>query len=180
MAASEPRSAKPNLTMPLNIRSRQKSHPTDAWLLRRLAKWALAETEPGQAAGPASHELGVYLVGAAEMAKVNWERLQHEGPTDVITLDYGEPGDAPKPGPILGDIFICPAVAEEFAQKFKTSWEDEVARYLIHGILHLRGYDDSKPELRRVMKRKENHLIKLASRRFPLSQLARATKTVGG
>ena len=85
----------------------------------------------------------------------------------------------PRLGPILGDIFICPAVAEEFAQKFKTSWENELARYLIHGILHLRGYDDSRPELRRIMKRKENHLIKLASKRFPLSQLARATKTVG-
>ena len=52
MAASEPRLAKPNLTMPLNIRSRQKSHPTDAWLLRRLAKWALAETGPGREDAP--------------------------------------------------------------------------------------------------------------------------------
>jgi probable rRNA maturation factor len=179
MAASEPRLAKPNLTMPLNIRSRQKSHPTDAWLLRRLAKWALAETEPGQAAGPASHELGVYLVGAAEMAKVNWERLQHEGPTDVITLDYGEPGGAPKPGPILGDIFICPAVAEEFAQKFKTSWAEEVARYLIHGILHLRGYDDTAPGPRRTMKREENRLMQAAAERFSLSRLARGTRVVG-
>ena len=101
------------------------------------------------------------------------------GATDVITFDYGKSGGVPRPGPILGDIFICPAVAEEFAQKFKTSWENELARYLIHGILHLRGYDDSRPELRRIMKRKENHLIKLAAKRFPLSQLARATKTVG-
>ena len=176
----KPRLAKPNLPMPLTIRSRQKTHPADPWLLRRLAKWALAETEPGQVVEPGAHELGVYLVGPQEMTKVNWEYLRHVGATDVITFEYGKSGGAPRPGPIFGDIFICPAVAEEFAQKFKTSWEDEVARYLIHGILHLRGYDDSKPELRRIMKRKENHLIKLASKRFPLSQLARATKTVGG
>ena len=165
--------------MPLTVRSRQTSHPVDAWRLRRLVKWALAGTEPGRPVEPGAHELGVYLVGSDEMTKINWEYLRHVGATDVITFDYGKSGGVPKPGPILGDIFICTAVAEEFAQKFKTSWENELARYLIHGILHLRGYDDSRPELRRIMKRKENHLIKLASKRFPLSQLARATKTVG-
>ncbi len=165
--------------MPLTIRSRQKSHPADSWLLRRLAKWALAETEPGQALEPASHELGVYLVDPVEMAGANWDYLQHDGPTDVITFDYGEPGGAPKPGPILGDIFICPVVAEEFACKYKTSWAEEVARYLIHGILHLRGYDDSTPGLRRTMKREENRLMKAATERFHLSQLARGTTMVG-
>ena len=165
--------------MPLTIRSRQKSHPADTWALRRLAKWTLAETEPGQAVEPASHELGVYLVDPVEMAGANWDYLQHDGPTDVITFDYGEPGDAPKPGPILGDIFICPVVAEEFARKYKTSWAEEVARYLIHGILHLRGYDDSAPGLRRTMKREENQLMTAATERFHLSQLARGTTMVG-
>jgi probable rRNA maturation factor len=165
--------------MPLTIRSRQKSHPADVWLLRRLAKWTLAETELGQAVEMGAHELGVYLVGEAEMAKANWEYLQHDGPTDVITFDYGEPGGAPKPGPILGDIFICPVVAEEFARKFKTSWQEEVARYLIHGILHLRGYDDSAPGLRGTMKREENQLMTAAAERFPLSRLARGTTVVG-
>ena len=165
--------------MPLTIRSRQKSHPADAWLLRRLAKWTLAETEPGQAVEPASHELGVYLVDPVEMAGANWDYLQHVGPTDVITFDYGEPGDAPKHGPILGDIFICPVVAEEFARKYKTSWAEEVARYLIHGILHLRGYDDSTLEFRQTMKREENQLMKAATERFPLSRLARGSRVVG-
>ena len=54
---------------------------------------------------------------------------------------------------------------EEFARKYKTSWAKEVARYLIHGILHLRGYDDSAPELRRTMKREENRLMTAAAGR---------------
>ena len=174
-----PRLAKPNPPMPLTIRSRQKTHPADPWLLRRLAKWALAETEPSQSAGPGSHELGVYLVGGAEMARANWEHLHHGGPTDVITLDYGSAGAAPKPGPIVGDVFICPAVAEEFAKQFNTSWAEEVVRYLIHGILHLRGYDDSAPGPRRTMKREENRLMQAAAERFPLSRLARGTRVVG-
>ena len=149
--------------MPLTVRSRQKSHPADAWLLRRLAKWTLAETGPGQAVEPGVHELGVYLVDPVEMARANWDYLQHDGPTDVITFD----------------IFICPVVAEEFARKYKTSWAEEVARYLIHGILHLRGYDDSAPGLRRTMKREENRLMTAAAGRFPLSRLARGTRVVG-
>jgi|ETNmetMinimDraft_30_1059905.scaffolds.fasta_scaffold64703_2 probable rRNA maturation factor len=128
--------------------------------------------------GPGSYELGVYLVGAAEMVRANWEYLRHEGSTDVITLDYGEADAAPKSGPIVGDIFICPVVAEEFARKLGTSWAEEVARYLIHGILHLRGYDDSAPGLQRTMKREENRLMQAAAKRFPLSRLARGTKVV--
>ena len=128
--------------MSLTVRSRQKTHPVDVRLLRRLAKWVLEITEPDTAKRPSGHELGVFLVGPEEMARINFSSLQHEGPTDVITFDYCEQGDAPKPGPILGDLFICPTVAEEFAGEFGTTWPKEVGPVLIHGVLHLRGYDD--------------------------------------
>jgi probable rRNA maturation factor len=50
------------------------------------------------------------------------------------------------------------------AAEFGTTWEAELLRYVIHGILHLRGYDDLEPAKRRVMKREENRLVrKLAS-----------------
>ncbi len=121
----------------------------------------------------------MYRFDPVEMARPNCSYLQDDGPTDVISFDYDESGDAPKPGPILGAIFICPVVAAEFAHKYKTSWPEEVARYLIHGILHLRGYDDSAPGLRRTMKREENRLMTAAAGRFPLSRLARGTRVVG-
>jgi len=159
--------------MSLTVRSRQKNLPVDAWLLRRLAKWVLEITEPSLDNWPSGHELGVFLVGPAEMARVNFSSLQHEGPTDVITFDYCEPGDAPKPGPILGDLFICPAVAEEYAREFGNTWPEEVARYLIHGILHLRGYDDLDAANSKVMKREENRLMKEAEKCFALSRLAK-------
>ena len=166
--------------MPLTVRSRQTSHPVDAWRLRRLAKWALAGTEPGRPVEPEAHELGVFLVAEAEMARINREHLRHEGPTDVITLDYGgQAGVAPRPGPLLGDISICPGVAEAFAREHGTTWPEEVARYLIHGILHLRGYDDSAPGPRRAMKREEERLMRLAVESFPLSRLAKRGRVVG-
>lgn len=166
--------------MSLTVRSRQKTHLVDAWQLRRLAKWALEASEPPADSGPSGHELGVFLVGPAEMAKINYSSLQHEGPTDVITFDYCEPGKAPKPGPILGDLFICPVVAEEYAREYGTIWPEEVARYLIHGVLHLRGYDDGDATSRKVLKREENRLMKEAEKCFSLSRLAKGFITDAG
>jgi len=166
--------------MSLTVRSRQSSHPVDAWRLRRLAKWVLAESDPGKAVDLDEHALGVFLVDEAEMARANWEHLRHEGPTDVITLDFGgQAGDAPRPGPLLGEIFICPVVAEAFAREHGTTWSEEVARYLIHGILHLRGYDDRNATRRKRMKREEERLVGAAAACFPLSSLAKRGRVVG-
>ena len=166
--------------MPLTVRSRQTSHPVDAWRLRRLVKWALAGTEPGRPVEPEAHELGVFLVAEAEMVRINREHLRHEGPTDVITLDYGgQAGVAPRPGPLLGDIFICPVVAEAFAREHGTNWSEELARYLIHGVLHLRGYDDRDATRRKRMKREEERLARAAAACFPLSRLVKGGRVVG-
>ena len=166
--------------MSLTVRSRQSSHPVDVWRLRRLVKWALAESDSGKAVDLNAHALGVFLVDEAEMARTNWEHLGHEGPTDVITLDFGgQTGDAPRPGPLLGEIFICPVVAEAFAREHGTTWSEEVARYLIHGILHLRGYDDRNAIPRKRMKREEERLVRAAAACFPLSRLAKGSRVVG-
>ena len=166
--------------MSLTVRSRQSSHQVDAWRLRCLAKWALAESDPGKAVDLDAHALDVFLVDEAEMARANWEHLRHEGATDVITLDFGgQAGGAPRPGPLLGEIFICPVVAEAFAREHGTTWSEEVARYLIHGILHLRGYDDRNATRRKRMKREEERLVRAAAACFPLSRLAKGSRVLG-
>ena len=62
------------------------------------------------------------------------------------------------------------------AKEFKSSWQSELVRYVVHGVLHLLGYDDLKPELRRKMKREENRLVRLLAKRFSLAQLSGAAK----
>jgi probable rRNA maturation factor len=62
------------------------------------------------------------------------------------------------------------------AKQFGTSWQSELLRYVVHGVLHLRGHDDLKSELRRKMKRAENRLVRVLARRFSLAQLSRAAK----
>jgi rRNA maturation RNase YbeY len=58
------------------------------------------------------------------------------------------------------------------ARKFGTSWQSEVVRYLVHGVLHLTGFDDSSAGARRKMKREENRRLDELSRRFTLAQLS--------
>jgi probable rRNA maturation factor len=69
-------------------------------------------------------------------------------------------------------MFICIDDAMAQARQFRTSWQSELARYIIHGILHLRGFDDIRAADRRKMKREENRLLRETSRLFPLSKLA--------
>jgi probable rRNA maturation factor len=115
------------------------------------------------------HELAFQFISSAAMARLNWKHLQHEGDTDVITFDYGIGQAGAGQGAALhGEIFICPEVAERQAREFQTEWQAELVRYAIHGLLHLRGFDDLDPAQRRRMKREENRLLKDVATRFPL------------
>jgi probable rRNA maturation factor len=132
----------------LAITNRQRDRKVDTRRVREVAAAVLAEA--GQGA-----ELGINFVSAKRSAEVNWQFLQHEGPTDIITFDHGS-----TPERLFGEMFICVPEAVRQAAEFGTTWEAELLRYVIHGILHLRGYDDLEPAKRRVMKREENRLVR--------------------
>ena len=154
------------------IRNRQRARKINPRRLKEIVGTLFGELNIQQA------ELGIHLVGAKEMARVNWQFLQHEGSTDVITFDHAEKrkAESGKRKPIHGELFICVDVAVTQAKEFKSSWQAEVVRYVVHGVLHLLGYDDLQPALRRRMKREENRLVRRLAKRFALAQLARPAK----
>lgn len=159
----------------LRIRNRDGACRLDGSLLRRIAL-ALLNEEPIREAGCANlrYELGVHLVGGPRIARLNARHLNHTGPTDVITFDYGPPvGAAKHESWLVGDIFICPEVAWHQARQFRATFQSELVRYLVHGLLHLRGYDDLDTVCRRAMKREENRLARMVENRFALGELAR-------
>lgn len=82
--------------------------------------------------------------------EVNNQYLNHDYFTDIITFDYSE-GSL-----ISGDIFISLDTVRSNAEEFGVSFENELLRIIIHGILHLCGQDDKTPELRAEMSKKEN------------------------
>jgi rRNA maturation RNase YbeY len=77
---------------------------------------------------------------------------------------------------IHGELFVCVDEAVLQARQFGTSWQAEVVRYVVHGVLHLLGHDDLRPAARRTMKREENRLVRGLAKRFSLAQLSGAAK----
>ncbi len=162
------------MTRVLLFRSRQHTRTLALPMLRRLTRHVL-ENE----FGVTDYELGLHFVPPEEMARVNERFLQHTGSTDVITFDHSPPHGAPASGTprLHGEIFICVADAVKQAREFRTTWQLEVVRYIIHGLLHLRGHDDLKPAARKVMKREEHRLLKQAAACFPIHSLTRRPKS---
>jgi probable rRNA maturation factor len=156
----------------LLIRNRQRLVRLDTRLLRLIAKAVLEDLLETR-----EFDLAVHVVRAPEMTRLNETFLQHQGSTDVITFDYSEnePGNQLTPS-LHGEIFICIDDTMSQARQFRTSWQSELARYVIHGILHLKGFDDTNLAARREMKREENRVLAKAARRFPLSKLGSGSK----
>jgi len=159
----------------LVIQNRQRATPVDIRLLRQITETVLLELLHID-----DFELGVTIVRASEMAALNETFLDHEGSTDVITFDYTEPeAKSNRPGAKLelhGEIFVCIDDARSQARQFRTTWQSELARYVVHGILHLLGHDDLRAVVRKKMKREENRLVAKIGHLFTLSKLARKTK----
>ena len=82
--------------------------------------------------------ISVTLVDKRAIARLNREHVEHAGPTDVIS--FGFTRSSPK-DPVIGDIYICPAIAAENARAHGQSVRRELARLVVHGTLHVLGHD---------------------------------------
>lgn len=90
------------------------------------------------------------------LASINGRYLRHKSLTDIITFQYNEKGQ-----PLEGDIFISVPRVRENAKKFKVSFDDELHRVMVHGLLHLMGYADKTPAQKRLMRIKETSCLSL-------------------
>ena len=90
-----------------------------------------------------------------ELLEINVKHLNHNTFTDIITFDYTEDKK------ISSDIFISIDRVIENSKKFDTSFENELQRVMIHGVLHLCGYKDKTKPDAELMRKKENWALKL-------------------
>ena len=86
---------------------------------------------------------------------INLQYLGHDYFTDIITFDYSE-----KPV-ISGDLFISVDSVRENAAFYRTEFNEELHRVIVHGILHLIGYDDHTDADTAVMRQKENYYLQM-------------------
>ena len=147
----------------LVLRNYQRLKRVDLRLLRRIAKALLVELLAMQ-----DFDLGIYIVDTAEITRLNETFLNHAGSTDVITFNYLPTVRTDR---LHGEIFICLEEGIAQAHSFRTTWAAEVVRYLVHGVLHLRGRDDLTSAARRRMKREEDSLVRELARRFAFTKL---------
>ncbi len=118
----------------------------------KLKQWIKTVTEKEK------HNLGTinYIFCTDdELLEINVRHLNHNTLTDIITFDYTE-GKT-----INSDIFISVDRVAENAKKFNVTFEEELHRVMIHGVLHLCGYKDKSKADAEVMRRKENNSLKL-------------------
>ena len=151
------------------IRNWQRSRTVNLPLLRRITRALL--NHHLEIAGA---DLGIFLVAAPEMTRLNENFLRHAGSTDVITFNYGETGKPKAAAALHGEIFVCVDEAVIQAKKFRTTWQSEIVRYIVHGTLHLLGHDDANGAARKKMKTVENRLLAQLAKEFDLRRLDKA------
>jgi rRNA maturation RNase YbeY len=148
----------------LTVRNRQRTRPLNVRRLRQMASVLLSDLLPTP-----NFNLSINLVDAVEMARLNEQFLRHQGATDVLAFDYGEPK---RRDWLHAEIFVCVDEAVRQARCFRTTWQEELVRYLIHGVLHLRGYDDHRRSERHRMKQEEDRLLRALGGQFDFSTLS--------
>lgn len=154
----------------IRVRNLRRQWPVDSRLLGTIADAAIRSLGVSRLDSSAIRkpEVAVFLVGAQRMAGLNEGFLRHVGPTDVITFDYREGTHGPS---LHGDIFVCLDEAQRQAGLFRTTWQAEVVRYLVHGLLHLCGHDDLEAGARRRMKRVEHRIVRRLASEFDFKRL---------
>ncbi len=99
--------------------------------------------------------ISVILCSDNYILDINQKYLQHDYFTDIITFDYSEGGR------ISGDLFISVDSVRENSVEYETEFEDELHRVIVHGILHLIGYDDYTEDEIKTMRSKEDYYLSL-------------------
>ena len=105
--------------------------------------------------GPA--QVSVLLCGEATMRGLNARYRRRDYPTDVLSFAQDEPDR--ETGGLLGDVVVCLPVAQRQAKEYGHSTWAEVILLLVHGVLHLLGYDDGRPGDRQEMLARQEEIL---------------------
>ncbi|MGH9020998.1 MAG: rRNA maturation RNase YbeY, partial [Acidimicrobiales bacterium] len=149
----------------------QHDHPVDLERWVALARHALDDEGVRGLA-----ELTLIFADEPTIAALNRQFMGREGPTDVLSfpIDYEPepggrspdsggtgPGDPPEPEipQLIGDVVICPAVAAAHAAERAESLDDELALLVVHGVLHLLGWDHEADDEAEAMEARERELL---------------------
>ena len=124
--------------------NKKKKRETTAWI-----------KQVAQSYGKKVGDIGYMFVDDEKILEVNREYLQHDYYTDIITFDYCEDDE------LNGDLVISLDTVRTNAELFGKTYEEELYRVIIHGVLHLIGINDKGPGEREIMEAAENKALAL-------------------
>jgi probable rRNA maturation factor len=145
------RTLKSSLRIALQLQAPDTDPPLTRWLPRQLRKLATLE-------GATRGQLTIAVVDNRTMAALHRRHMKIRGPTDVMTFDLR---DSPR-DELEGDIVISKDIAAREAKKRGHATRLEILLYALHGLLHLRGYDDHRATDYRKMHAREDDLLRAA------------------
>jgi rRNA maturation RNase YbeY len=140
--------------MSVRLSGRRGLPRVDRRLLRTRARRIL------RALDLATAELSVSLVDDGAMAALNARYRGIEGPTDVLSFSLVGGRYAERRGALLGDVVVSLETADRQARRARRTLDDEVLRLLIHGVLHLLGYDHEREADARRMRAAERRVLR--------------------
>jgi probable rRNA maturation factor len=108
----------------------------------------------------ACDEVAIHFVTTKAISLLHEEYFNDPSTTDCISFPMDEESEMGYR--VLGEVFVCPETAINYAQRHKSDAHDECMLYIVHGLLHLMGYDDLEPCLKASMRRAEKkHMVQL-------------------
>ncbi len=119
--------------------------------------------------------ISIALIDEAAIHAINRSHLGHDWPTDVISFPLSEPGD---PG-LTGELIVSAELAAATAAETGGDPVDELALYIVHGLLHLCGYDDLSDPEADEMRRREGELLSACGRSNPFHLVGAPRPTRG-
>ena len=141
--------------MQISIVSHREPEPLDLTAFERLAAFIL-----DRESAPTYAELSIAIVELAEMTELNEQYRGKVGPTDVLSFECDDLCAAEPDEPLtLGDVVIAPEVAETQAAEYGHTVEEELNLLLVHGVLHLLGYDHEDDADAEAMQARERALL---------------------
>lgn len=150
----------------VDIRDKQKICSLNHAAIRTFLKEAIRLLLPGD-----SCRLSLVLSEDSEIARLNARYLGKDRPTDVLAFSMKEGRVLKGDLALLGDVMISTETAQRNARRFGVCLETELALYLVHGLLHLLGYEDKTPSQRRKMRAKEQRVLEHCKGKIPLKRL---------
>ena len=135
---------------PLTIETIHRDLQVDEAALAGLVRRVL------EGEGGTLRALGVVLADHETVLDLNRTYLEHDFHTDVLSFSLAEADEA---GVVEGEVYVDLDTARERHAEFGATFEEEVRRYVVHGLLHLLGYDDATPEGKAAMHQLEDRYL---------------------